>query len=243
MRATNTRWVLVILLLVTFLAAGCSLKSTSVKLGRVYVYSEPAGATIFIDGHQQEPSTNAYFNLKPGLHRIRLTRQSDLSDQQETGNTTVKVRPGQASRVTVTLNRMKIIPATALNDRTRPKSPGQKAIIGHYQALAEKDLRKAFSYFNYQGQRSQGSYFRWSRTWRDIASVKILGINMMTSDTTSAVETSTVELETFSATSTWKPDSRREHFQVKITTVDTLPGLGLSRIQSISETEAVGADI
>ena len=243
MRAAKTDLVLVGLLMITFLSAGCSSSTTRVKLGRVYIYSEPTGATVFIDGRRQKPKTNTYFNLKPGLHKIRLTRQSDQPDQQEEGNTTVRIQPGRAARITVTLNKMNIVPAAASNDRTRPKSPGQKAIIGYYQALAQKDLRKAFGYLNYQGQRSQGSYWRWSRTWRDIASIKILAIDMMSSDTTSAVETNTVELETFSATSTRKPDSRRERFQVKITTVDELPGLGLSKIQSVSDTEPVGDNI
>ncbi|HEB12407.1 MAG TPA: PEGA domain-containing protein [Actinobacteria bacterium] len=243
MRTAKTQRILVGLLMIIFLTAGCSSSKTRVKLGRVYVYSEPSGATIFIDGRQQKPKTNTYFNLKPGLYKIRLTRQSDQSDQLEEGNATVKIQPGQASRITLTLNRMSIVPAASSNDRTRPKSPGQKAIIGYYEAISKKDLRKAFEYLNYQGQRSQGSYWRWSRTWRDVASIRILGMDMMISDTTSAVETNTVELETFSATSTRKPDSRQERFQVKITTVDALPGLGLSKIQSVSETETVSTGI
>ena len=219
-----------------FLITGCKSSTKTVKLGRVYVSSEPdVEADIFINDEKQSAKTNTYFNLKPGSYKIRLVKESDQPDDPKVGEAKIVVKPGKVARVTITLGKMRIIPAAVSNSEPRPITPGQKMILDFYATLAKKDPRGAYSYLNYQGKREQGSYWRWSKKYQTISSFEVVGLELESVEASTSVEINKVVLRTVSTTSIREPVPREDLSTVTITTVDQIGAAGLPRISSIVE--------
>ncbi len=224
------------ILICSFLITGCKSSTKTVKLGRVYISSEPdVEADIFINDQKQSAKTNTYFNLKPGSYNVRLVKESDQPDDPKVGEAKVQVKPGKVRRVTVTLSKMRIIPAAASTDKLHPITPGQKMILDFYSTLTKKDPREAYSYLNYQGKREQGTYWRWSKKYQTVSSVEVVGLELESVEASTSVEINKVVLRTVSTTSIREPIPREDLSTVTITSVDQIGVTGLPRISSIVE--------
>jgi hypothetical protein len=68
--------------------------------GQVQVLSEPAGATILVDGQRRPERTPATFDLPVGKHVVTVVREGYEQDQQE-----IEVRDSAFLRLSFTLGR------------------------------------------------------------------------------------------------------------------------------------------
>ena len=73
---------------------------TDMKKGTVRIQSFPSGARITLDEEDTERDTPASFELNPGFHTVRLTREG----MQPWGPQSVEVAAGETTRLSVTLS-------------------------------------------------------------------------------------------------------------------------------------------
>ena len=100
-------WKLAILFIVMvgypFVVSGCeeatSIKDGARKQGDLRVDSSPQGAHIFLDGRDTDRVTPSSFELSPGFHTVRMTREG----MQPWGPQTVEIRSGQRHTISVPL--------------------------------------------------------------------------------------------------------------------------------------------
>jgi len=229
-----TKRTLISLLVLALLAGGCRASARVVETGRLTIISEPAsGADIYLNNAKQALKTNAFFTLKPGVYEIRLVKPGAAADEPLIGEATVRVKAGQSNRVAINLSNMKIVPASAVRP-LQPESQAQKAILDYYAALQAKDWQKAFAYLSRRGKAAQGQFLRFSKTAREIASVKVVDLKMQSSDPTNSIEINRAAIEVIKVSATEEePAPGAQRVEVLITTIDELGGLGLPKIDSI----------
>lgn len=226
-------------LIVLALTVGGCRQAKTVKFGRVIVMSEPeSGADIFINGRKEALKTDASFKLKAGVYTFKLAKSNASEpDQPAIGEAVVTVKAGQVRRLTITLNKMKIVPAAATG-ALRAESKGQKTVLDYYAALAAKDPQKAFAYLSRRAKWAQGGSYRFTRATALIASVKVVDLKVESIDATSSAETDRVTLEIVKTPTRAQPAPGTERVQVLITTIDETRDIGLMKIDSIVDTSA-----
>lgn len=228
-----TKRTLISLLVITLLAGGCRASARTAETGRLTIISEPAsGADIYLNNAKQTLKTNAFFTLKPGVYEVKLVKPGITADEPLIGEATVRVKAGQPSRVAIDLSNMKIVPASVVRP-LQPESQAQKAILDYYAALQAKDWPKAFTYFSRRGKAAKGQFWRFSKTAREIASVKVVDLKVESSDPTRSIEINRAAIEVMKVPTTKEPAPRAQPVEVLITTIDELGGLGLPKIESI----------
>lgn len=221
------------ILFITLLAGGCRPATRTAETGRLTIASGPvSGADIYLNNRKQTLKTDAFFTLKPGVYEVRLVKPGAAGEEPLIGEATVRVTAGRSNRVAIDLSDMKIVPASAAKPLLA-ESPAQKAILEYYAALEAKDLQKAFAYFSGRGKAAQGQFWRFSRTAREIASVKVIDLKMESSDQTNSVEINRAAIEVTKVSTSREPASEALRLEVLITTVDELAGSGLPKIESI----------
>ena len=233
-----TKRTLISLLFLALLAGGCRSSTRAAEIGRLTIISEPvSGADIYLNERKQALKTNAFFSLKPGLYRVRLVKAGTTTDEPLVGEAEADVKAGQSTRVALNLNNMKIVPAAG--DRPlQPQSQAQKAILDYYAALQTKDWQKAFAYFNRAGKWTQGGLWRFSKTARRNASIKVVDLKTESSDPTKSIEINRAAIEVTPAPTKKEPAPQTRRVEILITTVDELGGLGLPKIESIVDSTA-----
>lgn len=226
-------------LIVLALTVGGCRQAKTVKFGRVIVISEPeSGADIFINGRKEALKTDASFKLKAGAYTFKLAKPNAAEpDQPAIGEAVVTVKAGQVQRLTIALNKMKIVPAAATG-ALRPESKGQKTVLDYYAALAAKDPQKAFAYLSRRAKSAQGGSYRFTKTAGLLASVKVVDLRVESVDPTSSVETDRVTLEVVKTPTRAQPTPGTERIQVLIATIDESGDIGLMKIDSIVDTSA-----
>lgn len=228
-----TKRTLISLLVIALLAGGCRASTRTAETGRLTIISEPAsGAAIYLNNRKQRRKTDAVFTLKPGVYEVRLVKSGAGADEPLIGEATARVTAGRSNRVAIDLNNMKIVPASATKT-LQAESQAQKTILDYYDALRAKDWTKAFAYFSRRGKAAQGQFWRFSKTARGIASVKVVDLKVERSDPTKSVEINRTTVEVMKAPTRREPAPRAQRVEVLITTMDELGGLGLPKIESI----------
>lgn len=232
MTATNRN--LIILLICAVFVTGCAPAAKTVKTGRLLVISEPSpGAEIFVNGKNQPYKTNAFFNLKPGRYEIKLVKPvGDTTGEPEIGEAVTEIRAGRFERLTISLNKMKLIPA-ADSGPMRPESQAQKVIVDFFAAVNARDAQAAFAHLSREAKWAYGGQAKFTRALKTITSAKLVSLQPVSYDPTTSVEINKVKFETtHDPKIKWPAPLFGETVEATVTTIDELK-VGLAKIRSI----------
>jgi hypothetical protein len=90
--------------------------------GRLLVRSTPAGARVFVDGHEYGKTPVAVRELSRGAHRVRVVREGYATEERRIALTAS--RPAQAITVALERDRAQVAQARRPAGELRPETPG-----------------------------------------------------------------------------------------------------------------------